>query len=178
MPVMMRSSFWDLIFFILLSLPLELFSVHQVVLLTAVLPHRRHRVLDVIATARILLIHAVVLELLYPDTVIWFPKSSFCSSVFGGACWQSPLFNLLPPVLLAPEYSTSPISLMPHSFLKPPTDTGQMHSSCLCKGQRIEIFFPEWELQVFQIWFISCSIWVLKKSLHSLWVECVGRKYK
>lgn len=70
MPVMMRSSFWDLIFFILLSLPLELFSVHQVILLTAVLPHRRHQVLDVIATARILLIHAVVLELLYPDTVI------------------------------------------------------------------------------------------------------------
>ena len=71
----MSSSLWDLIFS-LLSLSLELLSVCQSSFRTAAQPHRRHRMLDVIAAAQALLIHTMVHELLYADNSGLIPKAS------------------------------------------------------------------------------------------------------
>lgn len=128
-----HQSWWALHFeisspVILLSLSLELLSVCQISIRTAAQPHRRHRMVDVIATARALLIHTMVHGLLYTDNSGLIPKVIILChlSHVWWHCWGLSLFNLLPPVLLVPELSTS-VCMSPFLNAPQPSETFSRH---------------------------------------------------
>lgn len=109
-PVLMSSSLQDLnTLFILLSLSLELLGECHSSFRAAAQPHRRHWMLDAIATAQALLIRTMVHELLDTDNSGLISKVIILCHLSHAwwHCWGSSLFNLSPPDLLVPEHSSS-----------------------------------------------------------------------